>query len=117
MAWTAVTGALSFQRTSGGGILEGRSGRRESTQRSEAMFQFTQRSNGRKALSAGFSMIACVAAAALTCANAAEPTYNVGARTPVLGNNVGGLTQFPETPITILQSTPEYHVLISTGLK
>ncbi|MDB5048740.1 MAG: hypothetical protein JWO30_1811 [Fibrobacteres bacterium] len=62
-------------------------------------------------------MIACVTAAALSGANAAEPTYTVGARTTVLGNNVGGLTQFPEAPISILQTTPEYHVLISTGLK
>lgn len=81
------------------------------------MFQSTQNANGRKGLAAGFSMIACLTAAALTGAQAAEPTYSVGARTTVLGNNAGGLTQFPETPITILQTTPEYHVLIATGLK
>jgi hypothetical protein len=70
-----------------------------------------------KAATAGFSLIACATAAAISLAGAAEPTYTVGARTTVLGNGAGGLTQFPETPITILQTTPEYHVLISTGLK
>jgi hypothetical protein len=68
-----------------------------------------------KAASACLSMIAC--AAAVSLAAAAEPTYTVGARTTVLGNGAGGLTQFPETPITILQTAPEYHVLIATGLK
>ncbi|MDB5102728.1 MAG: hypothetical protein JWP91_417 [Fibrobacteres bacterium] len=81
------------------------------------MFQSNQRANGKKALSAGLSMVACVTAAALSIGHAADPVYTVGARTTVLGNGAGGLTQFPETPIVILQTTPDYRVLISNGLK
>jgi hypothetical protein len=81
------------------------------------MFQSNTKANGKKALKAGLSMIACVAAAAISSAHAAEPTYTIGARTTVLAHGAGGLTQFPETPITVLQTTPEYHVLISSGLR
>jgi hypothetical protein len=81
------------------------------------MFQFTRKADGKKAFPAALSLIACATAAALSTGFAADPTYTIGTRTTVLGDNAGGLTQFPETPITILQTTPEYHVLISTGLK
>ncbi|GEM_PF-1601317 len=50
-------------------------------------------------------------------ASAADPEYKVGARVTVLGDKAGGLSQFPEAPITILKTTPEYQVLIPAGMK
>lgn len=60
--------------------------------------------------------LACAALLGLAqVASAQQPTYNIGARTTVLGNGGGGgMTLFPETPITILQTTPEYQVLIAS---
>jgi hypothetical protein len=63
------------------------------------------------------SMVACAAAAAFSTVNAAEPVYTVGARTTVIAHNTGGLQQFPETPMVILKTAPQYEVLISAGLK
>jgi hypothetical protein len=78
---------------------------------------FTGFASGKKA-SAGMaaSMLACAMGFAQIAS--AEPAYSVGARTTVLGDKgAGGLSQFPETPVTVLQSAPEYHVLIASGLK
>jgi hypothetical protein len=63
-------------------------------------------------ITVGFALMA-----ALIAPKADEPAYTVGARKVVLGDKAGGLTQFPETPITILQTTPEYKVLIASGLR
>ncbi len=82
------------------------------------MSVFTELANGKKA-SAGMavSAIACVAFLGLQVASA-EPSFTIGARTTVLGDKgAGGLSMFPETPVSILQTTPEYHVLISSSLK
>lgn len=81
------------------------------------MFQFSHSDNGsaakRLSVLAGITL-----AAALMTAQAADPTYAVGARTVVIADKgAGGLTQFPETPLVVLQTTPEYKVLIATGLR
>ena len=82
------------------------------------MSKSTGFANGKKA-SAGMAVSAL--AAALLCGAqiaSAEPAYTIGARTTVLGDKgAGGLSMFPETPISILQTTPEYHVLIASALK
>jgi hypothetical protein len=86
------------------------------------MFQLTERANRKKSPAAcgSLSMAARAATVAMGMAFSAvhaDPAYTIGARATVLADKAGGLTQFPETPITILQTTPEYHVLIATGLK
>lgn len=47
----------------------------------------------------------------------ATPTYTVGPRVTVLGHNAGGLSMFPEAPITVLKTSPQYEVLIPAALK
>jgi hypothetical protein len=60
---------------------------------------------------------AAVSQFTLITARAADPEYKVGDRVIVLGDKAGGLSQFPEAPITILKTTPQYEVLIPAGLK
>lgn len=57
------------------------------------------------------------ATALLAFAAAAEPVYNVGQQKTVLGDKAGGLSMFPEAPITILKTSPEYEVLIPTAMQ
>jgi hypothetical protein len=66
--------------------------------------------------SMALSLAAAVAVSAVP-ARAADPAYTVGARVTVLGDKAGGLTMFPEAPITILKTTPQYEVLIPSGLR
>lgn len=67
---------------------------------------------------ASIASIACAAVFGMALAVSAQPVYKVGARTTVLGNNgAGGLTMFPEASMSILQTTPEYRVLIASNLK
>lgn len=66
-------------------------------------------------------LVARVAAAGLVAAGIAaaqEPTVTTGTRTTVIGNKaVPGLEQFPEAPLSIVQTSPEYKVVISAGTK
>ena len=67
-------------------------------------------------MSKSLSSIACAAILGLAqVVSSAEPVYTIGARQTVLGNGGGGgMTLFPETPISVLQTTPEYQVLIAS---
>lgn len=50
-------------------------------------------------------------------AQAADPVFTVGPRLTVLGDKAGGLSMFPEAPITILKTTPQFEVLIPAAMK
>jgi hypothetical protein len=88
------------------------------------MFQFSHSETGsmpvtthkRLPVLAGITLAAALLA--VQSVQAADPTYSVGTRKTVIADKgAGGLTQFPETPIVILATTPEYKVLIATGLR
>lgn len=70
--------------------------------------------NGR---SKGLALVACALSAIPVSAEAAEPAYTLGSRATVLADKAGGLSMFPEAPITILKTSPQYEVLIPAAYK
>lgn len=65
---------------------------------------------------AGLVLVVLGLAAGL--ASAQEPTVTIGARATVIGAKaVAGLEQFPEAPISIVETAPELKVVISAGTK
>lgn len=65
----------------------------------------------------GLALLAGALSAIPASAQVGEPAYSLGARVTVLADKAGGLSMFPEAPITILKTSPQYEVLVPAGYK